>query len=249
MGLGFFLYAGEHFPFYPHLTHLCQQRVYLHGKGSRHLTWDAFFSKSLPSELLDYYHKKLGDEGFTKENDGGSWVQPDEVLTVMSIDTDGPYRNCKKSLPQNSRSIIIISRTDNLNERQEINGAKTWALEMEYHGAVVRNPISTTVIIDSSRKIALKKSDQSKAQIKNITEEELNTLKTAISKAHLLNQRDVDYVHERCVGSKGATVSYALGEKTNKFEIHGSALCNIKSRKLKNLVDEIKQLQIKYFYN
>ena len=129
----------------------------------------------------------------------------------------------------------------------ELNSAKTWTLEIEYHGAVVRNPISTTITIDSRGKITLKKSDQMETLAKNITEDDLTKLKTAINKAYLLNQRDVDYAHERCVGSKGATVSYALGEKTNKFEIHGSALCNIKSRKLKNLVDEIKQLQIKYF--
>ncbi|MBI5298739.1 MAG: hypothetical protein HY877_00350 [Deltaproteobacteria bacterium] len=136
-----------------------------------------------------------------------------------------------------------------LNERPKISSAKTWTLKMEYHGAVVRNPISTTITIDSSGEMTLKKSDQMETLIKNITEDELSTLKTAINKAYLLNQRDVNYVGIPCVGSKGVTVNYIMGKRVNKFEISGAALCNIRPRKLKNLMDEIKQLRVKYFLN
>ena len=61
------------FPSHPDLTHLCQQRVY---ESGHEITWDAFASSARPSQLVDYYHRKLGDAGFTREGKGGFWRRP-----------------------------------------------------------------------------------------------------------------------------------------------------------------------------
>ena len=101
------------FPSHPHLTHLCQQRVY--GSG-REITWDAFASSARPSQLVAYYRRKLGDGGFTREGKGGFWrrpadaPRPQRVLDIKAVGTDNPSRGCEKTPPPNSRAIIIVSR-------------------------------------------------------------------------------------------------------------------------------------------
>ena len=107
------IFRSYQFPSRPNLTHLCRQRVY----GSGHeITWDAFASSAKPSKLVDYYHQKLGDAGFTREGDGGSWKlpadapRPNRVLDIMAIGTKNPARDCEKSPPSNSRAIIMLSR-------------------------------------------------------------------------------------------------------------------------------------------
>jgi hypothetical protein len=67
------IFKSYEFPSHSNLTHLCQKRV--SGSG-REITWDAFASAAPPSELLDYYHQKMGDDGFTKEREGGTWRPP-----------------------------------------------------------------------------------------------------------------------------------------------------------------------------
>jgi hypothetical protein len=109
------IFQSYNFPSHPHLTHLCQQRVY----GSGHeITWDAFASPAKPSKLVDYYRQKLGDASLTRDGEGGSWglpadaPRPQRVLAIKAIGTDNPSRACEKSPPSNSRSIIIVSRMD-----------------------------------------------------------------------------------------------------------------------------------------
>ena len=103
------------FPALPNLTHLCQQRVYMAGKGTMHLTWDAFASEAAPSLLVEYYQKCLGKDGFSPETDGGTWRFPEEkperVLSIVPVQADGPHWSCDRKPPENTRSIIIISTT------------------------------------------------------------------------------------------------------------------------------------------
>ena len=91
------IFQSYEFPSHPNLTHLCQQRVY----GSGHeITWDAFASSAKPSQLVDYYHRKLGDAGFTREGEGGLWrrpadaPRPERVLDIKAIETDTLSRQC-----------------------------------------------------------------------------------------------------------------------------------------------------------
>ena len=107
------IFRSYEFPGYSRVTHLCHQRVY----GSGHeITWDAFASSAKPSKLLDYYHQKLGDAGFTREGEGGSWrlpadaPRPQRVLDIKPIGTNNPSHGCEKKPPYNSRAIIILSR-------------------------------------------------------------------------------------------------------------------------------------------
>jgi len=103
------------FPTFPDLTHLCQQRVYMAGKGTRHITWDAFASEAAPSIIVEYYRECLGKDGFSPETHGGTWRFPEEkperVLSIMPVQADGPYRSCDRKPPESTRSIIIISTT------------------------------------------------------------------------------------------------------------------------------------------
>ena len=107
------IFKSYEFPSHPKLTYLCQKRVY----GSGHeITFDAFASSARPSQLLDYYRRKLGDAGFTREGKGGFWSlpadapRPERVLDIKAIGTDNPSSDCEKKPPANSRAIIIISR-------------------------------------------------------------------------------------------------------------------------------------------
>ena len=107
------IFKAYGFPSYPGLTHLCQQRVY--GSGSE-ITWDAFASAAAPDEIVEYYLRKLGKAGFTKDDKGGTWrlpagaAQPKRVLNIMAVETDNPARQCKEHPPADSRSIILLSR-------------------------------------------------------------------------------------------------------------------------------------------
>ena len=107
------IFKSYEFPSHPNLTHLCQKRV--SGSG-REITWDAFASAAAPPELLDYYHQKMGDDGFTKEGEGGTWrlpasaPRPSRVLDIMAVGTASPSRDCEKAPPSGSRAIIMISR-------------------------------------------------------------------------------------------------------------------------------------------
>ena len=109
------IFLTYNFPTYPNLMHLCQQRVYIAGQGSMHITWDAFASEVAPSVIIEYYNKLLGNDGFSNETDGGTWRFPEEkperVLSIMSVEADGPHQSCNKNPPANTRSIIIISTT------------------------------------------------------------------------------------------------------------------------------------------
>jgi hypothetical protein len=110
------IFHTYNFPTYPNLTHLCQQRVYMEGKGTKHITWDAFASEDAPSVIIEYYKKHLGNAGFSAEADGGTWRfpedKPERVLSIMFVEADGPHRSCKRNPPTNTRSIIIISKMD-----------------------------------------------------------------------------------------------------------------------------------------
>ena len=107
------IFKSYDFPSHPNLTHLCQKHV--SGSG-RETTWDAFASAASPSELLDYYHQKMGDDGFTKEGEDGTWrlpasaPQPNRVLDIMAVGTANPSRDCEKAPPSGSRAIIMLSR-------------------------------------------------------------------------------------------------------------------------------------------
>lgn len=106
------IFRFHEFPAYPRLTHLCRERVY--GSGLE-IHWDAFASPASPSELVDYYRKKLGDAGFTREGEGGTWRRPADapspkaLMNIMAVGTDNLSRNCGKKPPAGSRAIIILS--------------------------------------------------------------------------------------------------------------------------------------------
>jgi hypothetical protein len=104
------------FPSHPRLTHLCRERVYI--SSGHEITWDAFASSAKPSKLVAYYRRRLGDAGFTKEGEGGSWSlpaaapRPERVLVVSDVGTHNPSRQCEKRPPANARTIILLSRRE-----------------------------------------------------------------------------------------------------------------------------------------
>ena len=104
------------FPLYPELTYLCGKRVYMTGSVPGHLTWDAFASESSPSTVVEHYLSKLGDGGFTKENEEGTWRlpagadPPARVLNIYPVGQAGPHQACEKKPPPGSRSIVLFSR-------------------------------------------------------------------------------------------------------------------------------------------
>lgn len=107
------IFLTYNFPPYPNLTHLCQQRVYMAGQGTKHITWDAFASEAIPSVIIEYYNKLLGNAGFAPEIDGGTWRfpedKPERVLSIMPLHAEGPHWSCDRTPPATTRSIIIIS--------------------------------------------------------------------------------------------------------------------------------------------
>jgi len=104
------------FPLYPDAEHLCQKRVYVSGRIPEHLTWDAFASESPPSTIVEHYLLKLGDGGFSRKNEGGTWrlppgaERPAKVLDIYPVGQPGPHEGCEKKPPPGSRSIVIFSR-------------------------------------------------------------------------------------------------------------------------------------------
>lgn len=107
------VFASYNFPAPDDVTHLCGQNVL--GSG-REIKWDAFASADEPAALVEYYRRKLGDAGFTKEGEGGAWrlptdaARPQRILHVMPTGAESPARSCEKKLPANSRSVILVSR-------------------------------------------------------------------------------------------------------------------------------------------
>jgi len=108
------VFGEYHFPAAPSATSLCQQRVY--GSGLE-ITWEAFAVPVAPAELVTFYRERLGSAGFTPEGEGGTWklpagaVRPQRVLSILPADADGPHRQCEKSPPAGTRSIVVFSRT------------------------------------------------------------------------------------------------------------------------------------------
>lgn len=104
------------FPLYPGLMHLCGKRVYVSGGISGHLTWDALTSESSPSTIVEHYLLKLGEGGFRRKNEGGTWRLPAEtetparVLDIYPVEQPGPHEECEKKPTPVSRSIVIFSR-------------------------------------------------------------------------------------------------------------------------------------------
>jgi len=112
------IFKSYGFPSHPDLTHLCQKHVYgsgIYGSGSE-ITWDAFVSKAEPSEVVEYYLRKLSKAGFTREDKGGTWrlpagnPRPKRVLNIIPVGTDSPARACEENPPSDSRTIILLSR-------------------------------------------------------------------------------------------------------------------------------------------
>jgi hypothetical protein len=106
---------GEYgFPAAPSAISLCEQRAY--GSGLE-ITWKAFAVPAAPAELVTFYRERLGSAGFTPEGEGGTWklpagaVRPQRVLSILPADADGPHRQCEKSPPAGTRSIVVFSRT------------------------------------------------------------------------------------------------------------------------------------------
>lgn len=104
------------FPLYPDAKHLCQKRVYVSGSAPGHLTWDAFVSDSSPSTIIEHFLLKLGEGGFSRESEKGTWRLPagaecpSRVLDIFPVGKPGPHMECNRTLPAGSRSILIYSR-------------------------------------------------------------------------------------------------------------------------------------------
>jgi hypothetical protein len=103
------------FPSHSGLTRLCGERVYSSTSGHE-IVWDAFASEDKPSDLIDYYRRKLGDAGFTKEGESGIWrlpakaAHPKRVLEILPAGADAPYKSCEKLPPAKTKSIVMISK-------------------------------------------------------------------------------------------------------------------------------------------
>lgn len=107
------IFKSYGFPSYAGLTHLCQKRVY--GSGNE-ITWDAFAATAEPSEIVEYYLRRLGKSGFTREDKGGTWrlpagdAHPKRVLNIIPLGIDNPSRDCDEHPPADSHAVILLSK-------------------------------------------------------------------------------------------------------------------------------------------
>ena len=121
---------------------------------------------------------------------------------------------------------------------EKTDAVAVWELKVVENGAVVPNPVSTTTLIKYDGTMAVSFGETSSTS--KLSEQDLLLLKTSISEADLMNQKDIPVVEgqEACQGSGGITVYYkndAVSE--NKFNISGGVVCN------KNLIpDKINKL-------
>jgi hypothetical protein len=101
------------FPSHVGLTRLCGERVY---SENGEIIWDAFASEETPANLIDYYHQKLGDAGFTKDGERGTWrlpaksAHPQRVLEILPAGANAPYKSCENRPPANTKSILMVSK-------------------------------------------------------------------------------------------------------------------------------------------
>lgn len=101
------------FPSHSGLTRLCGERVY---SKDGEIIWDAFASEERPADLINDYHQKLGDAGFTKVGERGTWrlpvraAHPQRVLEILPVGTDAPYKSCENRPPANTKTILMVSK-------------------------------------------------------------------------------------------------------------------------------------------
>ncbi len=100
------------FPAYSGAQELCHQRVYTPDR--RHLDWQAFTAIDAPTEVIAWYTKQLGTEGFEADGTGGVWrVPPDapgRVIHVLPVAAPGPHQSCECAPPPDAQTVIIVSR-------------------------------------------------------------------------------------------------------------------------------------------
>jgi hypothetical protein len=106
------VFAEYNFPAYPATTHQCQQQVY--GQDGEHLTLDALTTHDPPGTVRDYYREQLGETGYARDGDGGTWrlppEQPKRVLKILPAHAGEPFPQCEKTMPRSAKSVIILSR-------------------------------------------------------------------------------------------------------------------------------------------
>ena len=106
------VFRSHGFPRFESARHLCQERVY--GSGAE-ISWDVLTTSVQPDQLAAFYTEHLGVKALTKDVDGWTWrltsgsPQPDHVLSIHPITAEGPWKQCKQSIPSDAKTIIMLS--------------------------------------------------------------------------------------------------------------------------------------------
>ncbi len=106
------VFRNYNFPVYESASHLCQQHVY---GSSGEITWDALVTSAQPDQVASFYVERLGTKTMTKDAGGRTWrfpaasPEPDRVLSIHPLTANGPWKQCKKSVPLDAKTVIMLS--------------------------------------------------------------------------------------------------------------------------------------------
>lgn len=106
------VFRNYDFPVFESASHLCRQHVY---GSSGEITWNAFVTSAQPDQVASFYLERLGTKAMTKDAGGWTWrfpagsPEPDRVLSIHPLTADGPWNQCKKPVPSEAKTVIMLS--------------------------------------------------------------------------------------------------------------------------------------------
>lgn len=108
-------------PGYPDTIRICGQHIY-YTPSKEYFAWEAFICFVPPAQVVEYYREKLGEEGFTPTEEGGTWclketvekageeAEPPQIVRmvqVIPVHEHGLPDLC--FVPPQAQTIILIS--------------------------------------------------------------------------------------------------------------------------------------------
>lgn len=83
------------------------------GDVETHINWSAQASDDPPETVLAFYEQQLGEANERKGQQEALWrfpsEQPERVLHVLPIQTQGPHHQFKVKWPPSAQTAIIVS--------------------------------------------------------------------------------------------------------------------------------------------
>ena len=106
------VFRNYDFPVFESASYLCHQHVY---GSSGEITWDALTTPVQSDRLTSFYAERLGTKALMKDAGGWTWrfpagsPEPDRVLSIHPLTANGPWKQCKKSVPLDAKTVIMLS--------------------------------------------------------------------------------------------------------------------------------------------